>query len=69
MMATGSLDGVQLAGEDPLFDGGVADADGGCSLAWSEKGVERFHRGLRFKSYKNVITDRIKFLDAETMSF
>jgi hypothetical protein len=67
VMTAGSLDGAQLAGKDPLLDGGVADADGGGSLAWSEQGVKRFHRCLRCKSYKNVITYRIKFIHAETM--
>jgi hypothetical protein len=43
VVAAGSLDGAQLAGEDPLLDGGVADADGGGGLAWSEQRVGRVH--------------------------
>ena len=36
VVAAGSLDGLDGAGEDPLFEGGIADAEGGCSFAGLE---------------------------------
>jgi len=43
VVAAGGLDGLELTGEDPLLDGGVADADGGGGLAGGEELGGGFH--------------------------
>lgn len=45
MVAAGSGDGFQFSSEDPLLDGGVADADGGGGFARGEEGVGGLHGG------------------------
>jgi len=37
VMAAGGLDGLELAREDPLFDGGVADAQKAGGFAWRQQ--------------------------------
>jgi len=42
VVAAGGLDGAELAGEDPLLDGGLADAGWRGGFAWVRSGAE-FH--------------------------
>src|ERR1700761_6108337 len=39
VMAAGGRDGLELAGDDPLFEGGIADAEGCSGFAGFEKDV------------------------------
>ena len=54
MVAAGGLDGLEGSGEDPLLEGGVADAEGGCGFAGFEQDVYFGHGfGLLNVSSKN----------------
>jgi hypothetical protein len=39
VVAAGGFDGLEGAGEDPLFEGGIADAEGGGGFAGLEQDV------------------------------
>jgi len=43
VVAAGSLGGFEFAAVDPLFEGGIADAENVCGFAWSEESLHEFH--------------------------